>query len=138
MIFGSEKVCLYAGSQPKIATSEDRTALKHIESSKNNTTTFYGSRKGTIQKNISNRNVCFFSNHCRKVCQSLITNPKNLVDPQITFSIIRKYLQIHKNYVKSQFLYESLLKISPNLKNIANPKKLIKAANDFSKNSKIV
>ena len=59
MIFGSEKVCLYAGSQPKIATSENRTALKHIESSKNNTTTFYGSRKGTIQKKYL-KSQCFF------------------------------------------------------------------------------
>ena len=72
-----------------------------------------------IPKNISNQNI-FFKITVEKFDKSkkLLQILRKLVDPQITFSIIRKYfaMQIHKNYFKSQFLYKSLLKSLANLK----------------------
>ena len=71
---------------------EDLKALQHQTNDK------YGSREGTIQKYFANPKKYFKSQYYSQITvekfdksKKLLQILRNFVDPQITFSIIRKY-----------------------------------------------
>ena len=137
-IEGPSSLLWYRGMWNKLRTTYYVTVPRDMVMKISESWIPYGSREGTIHKYVANPIKYFKWRYFSQITvekfaksKKLLRILRNVVDPQITFSRIWKYFPNPWNYFKSQFLYKSLLKSLANLKNIANPKKLIGFANNF-------